>query len=623
MLEILLGLWQFFAVFSAGLAIERRVGARLPYGYRVAVAFGLGETVISCALFLLGIVGGLRGAVLVPLAILVTILLGPGCIRELRRIGAAARPHILRAPVTSLIIAFGLGVFALGTGVPEREFDALWYHLAVPYYYISHGGFIQAVAFNLPSHYPMYGQLHFAFSLIIGNDSTAKVFAFCHFLPMLVLLWSVIKRYGKPGWGLLAVAIYLSCIQFRLPVMANVQRAVYFYVFLSWVMLWEAVERNDRKLMILSAVFCGMAMGTKQNAVLYAFAGQVVFLFGWTAVRPKERFRSGLGRLVILAGVGFLFLLPWTAKAWIDTGNPVFPMFSNVFPVHPELEHALGEITGRQGISLLACESVSGVAGNLVRNVSAFLYGSDVVFPVGLLTILVLLFLRPGAWRFPAASAAISYLLLILYWGADPVRLFGATYGVVIAVIVLTAAAIAEPGAVRPRLARLVYPLLLLGVTLSAVKFHALRLRENSTRWGGEVCLTERSREAWLAGHGVVSPAYIHMKHFIEGHVPEDDTVFGYRADALFHLEHKNIEVGVYFLDPVGEWLERSSSFALERLDDLGVRWILWDEERVGNESPDVRERFREMLDEGFEEAHRTGDLVLHRRKIDPAAGRI
>ncbi len=74
---------------------------------------------------------------------------------------------IVRAPFTGIVIFILLTIYFLGACVPEREVDSLWYHLAVPLYYITHGGFIQLVPFNMPSHYPM--NVHFAL-YVLSSD---------------------------------------------------------------------------------------------------------------------------------------------------------------------------------------------------------------------------------------------------------------------------------------------------------------------------------------------------------------------------------------------------------------------------------------------------------------------
>ncbi len=153
----------------------------------------------------------------------------------------------------------------------------------------------------------------------------SKVFLYCHFIPFLILLWSTVKRFGREEWGLFAVAVYLCCLHFRLPVMANVQRAVYFHVFLSYVLLWEALETRRWDLFILSSLFCGMAMGTKFNGLLFGYIPQWILLGGWILYDGKTRlFENGL-KWITHSVIAWLMMSPWLIKSLILTGNPFVP----------------------------------------------------------------------------------------------------------------------------------------------------------------------------------------------------------------------------------------------------------------------------------------------------------
>jgi hypothetical protein len=217
-------------------------------------------------------------------------------------------------------------IYCLGTLVPEREIDAVWYHLGTPLYYIQHGGFIQLVPFNMPSHYPMYVHLHYTVSLIFGNETTAKVFIFLHFIPFSILIWSVVKQYSSAKWGMFAVATYLTCMHFRLPVMANVQRAVYFYVFLSTVILWLSLDKKSQKLFLLSCFFCGFAMGTKFNALLYGYIAQGLLMIIWFFLLRKDSFIYGFKQLVTHSIICWIVMSPWLIKSYILTNNPLYPI---------------------------------------------------------------------------------------------------------------------------------------------------------------------------------------------------------------------------------------------------------------------------------------------------------
>jgi hypothetical protein len=94
LLYFLFGFWQFFLVWALGICIERFFRFSLPYGYRMAVAFGMGEAACSIGLFLLGLVGGLRLEVFSVLLILGTIFLFQFIIQEFPLIVSRSISHI-------------------------------------------------------------------------------------------------------------------------------------------------------------------------------------------------------------------------------------------------------------------------------------------------------------------------------------------------------------------------------------------------------------------------------------------------------------------------------------------------------------------------------------------------
>src|ERR1035437_7274956 len=96
------------------------------------------------------------------------------------------------------------------------------------------------------------------------------------------------------------------------------------------VMLWitgallafEASEEGrERGLLLLSALFMGLALGTKYYAGLLAVL--LVLRLAW-----RVRLKSA----VLFAAVAGAVFAPWLVKNWIFVGNPVFPFLYKVFP---------------------------------------------------------------------------------------------------------------------------------------------------------------------------------------------------------------------------------------------------------------------------------------------------
>ncbi len=244
-------------------------------------------------------------------------------------------------------------------------------------------GYIQMVPFNMPSHYPMNVHLHFTLSLLIGNDTTVKAFILCHFIPMLILLFSVAKRYSVARWGLFAVAVYLCCLHFRLPVMSNVQRAVYFHVFLSYALLWWSFEKKNWKYFWLAAMFCGMAMGTKFNGLLFGYVGQWLLIAIWMILIADHRVKAFLmwcGHTM----VAWLMMSPWLIKSAMLTGNPFYPMMGELFPTRTEFVPAMLSNANNHGLNILKSKTVYDFLNQIMNNVSWMLFNTDLIFFLGI-----------------------------------------------------------------------------------------------------------------------------------------------------------------------------------------------------------------------------------------------
>jgi uncharacterized protein with PQ loop repeat len=107
--------------------------------------------------------------------------------------------------------------------------------------------------------------------LYFGNDIVPK---YVHFIFALLTAWLIYgylrQRLEKPFWGLLGAFMFLS-----LPVIVKLSVTVYVdlgLIFFStasllYLLKWVADGYPARHL-ILAGVFCGLALGTKYNALI-------------------------------------------------------------------------------------------------------------------------------------------------------------------------------------------------------------------------------------------------------------------------------------------------------------------------------------------------------------------
>lgn len=618
MLNPVLGLWQFLLVWAFGIWIERRFRFDLPYGYRIAIAFGLGEMILSYALFGLGLIGGLRFWVLVPLSAVGTVVFFPGLFRELRLMTQKAYPYLRENWLMTSLIALLFGIYILGASVPEREVDVVWYHLAVPLYYINHGGFIQWVPFNLPSHYPMNVHLHYVFSLLVGNEITAKYFMLLHFIPAMILFAAVAARYVSRKWVLFPIIMYLSCLQFRLPVMANVQKALFFYVFLSTVLLWRALEKEDWPAFLLASLFCGMAMGTKMNALLFAWFAQWALIAIWLLFLRNESLWAGIKKWVVHSLIAWAMLSPWLIKSWIFTGNPFYPMLGRFFPVKPEYLHSMLSQESQHGLNFLKSKTLVDFFQEIITNINNYLYNADLIFFLGISSVIVLLILRRKEWLYPMLSGVLMLILFTWMWGLESGRLFAVSYPVLIVMTTCNLSWIEERLAGKS-LSSVMKWIVIVGLAGTFLIQKYAFVNSHAIQWNGETALSEPARRQWLEDRHVFSRDLFRMRDYLKTNIPDSDELYGYRMGYIFYLDRKYIISDYRFSEQLDQWLMQGDATAVEHLHQLGVKWVLAEKKGLPNpvypDQKPFRERWDHFVDRYLQLKHQEGDVSLYRLK--------
>ncbi len=143
MFEVFFGIWQFLLVFGVGLGLTRWASISPPYGFRLAASFGFGMSAFSMGFLLLGTFGGLRPSLLFPVSMILTLPALWSIYSESAPLAKAVTRSLKSSPFAFALMMVLLFIYFLGACVPEREEDAIWYHLGVPIYYLYHGGFIQ------------------------------------------------------------------------------------------------------------------------------------------------------------------------------------------------------------------------------------------------------------------------------------------------------------------------------------------------------------------------------------------------------------------------------------------------------------------------------------------------
>jgi tetratricopeptide (TPR) repeat protein len=226
---------------------------------------------------------------------------------------AAAREFLaVGAPWVLLVAACALptGIAML---VPETEQDSFIYHLGSVWQWFQAGRLpIDYVPFSF--HLPLPVEMIYAIPLALGDDRIARWMLASCFIAASSIYGSRMLREGNPGAAWLGPIVAMGAATF-------------------WHLL--TMTKNDiatASLFVTGALF--LRYGRSGIGALFlgaSFASKLVvgpLVAIWFLLYVRRVRRPVFFFLMLCIPV-----LPWLAKAWLATGNPVYPIFYGIFPV--------------------------------------------------------------------------------------------------------------------------------------------------------------------------------------------------------------------------------------------------------------------------------------------------
>lgn len=222
-------------------------------------------------------------------------------------------------------VGIALLIMFLGALAPETAFDALWYHLTLPKLYLSIGG-IDFIPGNLLyySAMPKVGEMLYVSALSLSSEILAHLIHFLFAVLTGIVIYQLTKKYTTKYFALIAVVIYLSNIVVLWEATtAYIDLIRGFYEIMAVWGIFNYLEKKDRKWLIESSFLFGLAIETKLLAIasLPIFIIALVF-FGFKTWKGK------IVDILLFISLSLLVPLAWLVFSYINTGNPIYPIFS-------------------------------------------------------------------------------------------------------------------------------------------------------------------------------------------------------------------------------------------------------------------------------------------------------
>ncbi len=282
-----------------------------------ALVFGLalGSGALGLLTLLLGLAGLLQQPLLYALMLILAVANAPLWLPFVRRL---SRPRPPRLAGLYLVLVLGMALtLAL---LPPTSWDGLFYHLTGPKRYLQAGQIRPGL--DLPHlNFPPIFDMLFLLGMGLRGDVTAKLlhFAFAPLLAGAVYLVATRNLKMEQGW---TAVVFLFATPL-VPILAawaynDLALCTFGLLAVHAYLNWQ--EQREERWLLLSGLFCGFMMGIKYTSFVTPLL--LGFLLLW---EHRQKWRRSVRPLLLFAAAAGILLVPWLAKNWLFTSNPVYP----------------------------------------------------------------------------------------------------------------------------------------------------------------------------------------------------------------------------------------------------------------------------------------------------------
>jgi len=256
--------------------------------------------------------------------------------------------NIKNLDLFSRFLIFSFIFFAIinfiGAMAPPLAVDDIKYHFAIPKRYLTMGeiSYIPDFAWsNLPF------TMEMLWTLAIGIHSAELAQLLNCSIGILIVFW-IISICKKTNLNLQNILISITLF-YSITTVSELSQtgmvelgSTIFFIAGIYLLIVEPNNNKNYTLTILAGAFFGLFSATK---ILFIFmAGIIVFFYGFKHFKYNNSLNDGLRKSGIFGITILVVSGVWYLKAFIMTGNPIYPLLINYFGGIPENKELLGGI---------------------------------------------------------------------------------------------------------------------------------------------------------------------------------------------------------------------------------------------------------------------------------------
>lgn len=206
----------------------------------------------------------------------------------------------------------------LSIAPPIEDFDALFYHLTVPAWWLRDGGLSLV---SIPHYwFPHIVEGMFVWPMALGFDTATHLIHFIWLFLTISLLWQWARRLWGDliAWDILLILLTMPSILW-LATWAYTDYALTFAGIGTLYSLWKWQNMQNRSWLFISGIMAGLAVSVK-------YTGFVVPLVGLILISLWEQiFMQRVKMNIYFFMITCLIASPWYIRNWIWMKNPLYP----------------------------------------------------------------------------------------------------------------------------------------------------------------------------------------------------------------------------------------------------------------------------------------------------------
>lgn len=233
------------------------------------------------------------------------------------------------------IIFVQAAINLIGALGPELGFDVLWYHLTLPKIYLeNHRIFFISGGLFYYSAMPKLIEMFYIVGNSLGGETLSKLINYSFGIFSLIALYQFSRRYlSKTGSLLVLTLFYSNLVVGWMSISAYVDLGRTFFELMAlWgFVIW--VENKKLAWFVLSAILMGFAITAKFLAIgsLLIISALIIYVYSF----EKKSIGIAIKKMLEYWSFALLIVVPWLLYSLFSTGNPVYPFFTNIYPIKP------------------------------------------------------------------------------------------------------------------------------------------------------------------------------------------------------------------------------------------------------------------------------------------------